>query len=153
MISWSTSIFVIVLCFAIIFHCMYGICESFRKTCTGTYTGVPRPHFLRTMCERQTALRGTLPKVIHLSARYLWRTRRTASGRRVRARKERVRGTRAKEGPVALSTSQSHTRACSAVTRALDKRAMTISVLPQDARNSQNYAICFRMKVTYASHL
>lgn len=59
--------------------------------------------------------RTTLPKVIHLSAWYLPSEKHREWERKgVQERKERKRTrdtTRAKEGPVALPTSQSHTRA------------------------------------------
>lgn len=65
--------------------------HSFCKTCIGRYnTGVLRSHSVR----RQTAMRGTLPKVTHLTAWYLRSGTRREWERSARARKERARGTR-----------------------------------------------------------
>lgn len=84
------------------------------------------------------AMRGTLPKVTHLTAWYLRSVTHREWERSARARKERARGTRAKEGPVPLPASQSHTRACSTETFALVERYIVatiysdVSTHPQD---------------------
>jgi len=108
--------------------------HSFCKTFIDRYnTGVLHPH----SAQRQTAMRGTLQKVIYLSAWYLRSETRREWEKSARVRKERARGIRAKERPVPPA-SQSHTRACSTGTFAHVERYIIatiysdVSTHPQD---------------------